>query len=509
MSKFFLNKRSWKVIVAFLMVLGFCTVLSACSDDDDLGDPTRASILVTHSIASAKMEATARSLGSDIRSVIYYCYNSQGVRTFGPAQLAKTPQILLQAVPVESTSIGMTYLDGDGKAIAYYSQPVSLKVGEVYEINDPDWKYLNEIDNMEGLEIVQDDMRVHTGDEATFYATALFKDKESGKLYPQLFNTMCDWKSSNTSVASSTKSDESESSSIKGKFYTFNAGTTQISATFQKYTATVTLDVTEATITKVKLSETEVTLPLGLPCYELPLTATWSDGKETDVSYQSNWSTSNGDRVLVSYGYIFPKASHEAEEEPTVITASCTSNGQNHQDQCKVTVVDATYKSLSIKVDPEPVYVGESSNIEVFATFTINGSDKSYEIDDVNYYTVTSSKPEVAAVDNEGVTLEGKSVGSTELSASFQYGEIKGSTKHTVEVVAVPTGDDSGDGSGDDSGDGSGDGSGDDSGDGSGDATGDNTGDNTGDEGGDEGGDSGEGQDGGDIDIGGGLIGGL
>lgn len=494
MSKFFLNKRSWKVIVAFLMVLGFCTVLSACSDDDDLGDPTRASILVTHSIASAKMEATARSLGSDIRSVIYYCYNSQGVRTFGPAQLAKTPQILLQAVPVESTSIGMTYLDGDGKAIAYYSQPVSLKVGEVYEINDPDWKYLNEIDNMEGLEIVQDDMRVHTGDEATFYATALFKDKESGKLYPQLFNTMCDWKSSNTSVASSTKSDESESSSIKGKFYTFNAGTTQISATFQKYTATVTLDVTEATITKVKLSETEVTLPLGLPCYELPLTATWSDGKETDVSYQSNWSTSNGDRVLVSYGYIFPKASHEAEEEPTVITASCTSNGQNHQDQCKVTVVDATYKnkSLSIKVDPEPLYVGDTSFIGVFATFTINGSDKSYEIDDVNYYTVTSSKPEVAAIDFYGMTIEGLAVGTTDLTVNFANGDIKDSAKTTVSVVERGTSDGQVD-----------------TDDNTGDATGDNTGDNTGDEGGDEGGDgSDEGQDGGDIDMGG-LNGGL
>lgn len=484
MSKFFLNKRSWKVLVAFLMVLGLCTVLSACSDDDELANPSRASILVTHEIASGKVGAAARALGSDIHSVVYYCYNSQGVRTFGPAQLVKAHQILLQAVPVESTSIGMTYYNSDGKALAYYSQPVSLKVGEVYEVTNPEWKYLDEIDNMVGLEIAQDEMRLHTGDEAIFYALALFKDAESGKVYPQLFTGMCDWKSSNTKVASLTKqTDDGESTLGNGKFYTLAAGSADISASFQKYTDTVTLNVTDADITEVKFAETDITLPLGLPSYECPLMATWSDGETTDVSYQSNWSSSNIDRVLASYGAIFPKACHEEEEQPTTITATCTSNGNSYQAQCKVTVVEGTFKGLSVSLDPETLYVGETSFIDVFAKFAVNGTEKNYIIGDSGSYTVTSSNPEVAAIDFYGMTIEGLAVGTTDLSVNFENGDIKDSTKTTVSVVERGSSDVPGDQ----------------------DETGDNTGDNTGDEGGDG---SDEGQDGGDIDIGG-LIGGL
>lgn len=470
MSKIFLNKRSWKVLVTFLIVLGLCTVLSACSDDDELANPSRASILVTHEISSAKIGASARALGSDIHSVIYYCYNSQGVRTFGPAQLVKAHQVLLQAVPVESTSIGMTYYNSDGKALAYYSQPVSLKVGQVYEVTNPEWKYLDEIDNMVGLEIAQDEMRLHTGDDAIFYALALFKDATSGKVYPQLFTGMCDWKSSNTKVASLTKqTDDGENTLGNGKFYTLAAGSAEISATFQKYTDTVTLNVTDADITGVKFAETELTLPLGLPSYECPLIATWSDGETTDVSYQSNWSSSNIDRVLASYGAIFPKSCHETEEQPTTITATCTSNGNSYQAQCQVTVVNGTFKGVSVNIDPEPVYVGESSIIDVFANFTVNGAEKSYEIGDSSSYTVTSSDPKVASVSLYGISLEGLSVGTTELTVKFDNGEIKGGITVTVPVIErsasgtdVDTdedgGNEDGDGTGDSEGDGSGEG---------------------------------------------------
>ena len=89
----------------------------------------------------------------------------------------------------------------------------------------------------------------------------------------------------------------------------------------------------------------------------------------------------------------------------------------------------------------------------------------------------------VAAIDFYGMTIEGLAVGTTDLSVSFENGDIKDSTKTTVSVVERGSSDVSGDQ----------------------DETGDNTGDNTGDEGGDG---SDEGQDGGDIDIGG-LIGGL
>ena len=476
MSKFFLNKRSWKVLVAFLMVLGLCTVLSACSDDDELANPSRASILVTHEIASGKVGAAARALGSDIHSVVYYCYNSQGVRTFGPAQLVKAHQILLQAVPVESTSIGMTYYNSDGKALAYYSQPVSLKVGEVYEVTNPEWKYLDEIDNMVGLEIAQDDMRLHPGDDAIFYALAFFKDSESGKVYPQLFTGMCDWKSNNTAVASLTKQTEDGEATLgNGKFYTLAAGSAEISASFQSYTDTVTLNVTDADITEVKFAETELTLPLGLPSYECPLTATWSDGETTDVSYQSNWSSSNIDRVLASYGAIFPRSCHETEEQPTTITATCTSNGNSYQAQCKVTVVEGTFKSLSVALDPETLYVGETSFIDVYAKFAVNGTEKEYYVaSDSGSYTVTSSKPEVAAIEPYGTEIKGLTVGTTDLIVNFASGDIKDSAKTTVSVVERDTSGDQ-------------------------DTTGDATGDNTGDEGGEG---SGEGQDGGDIDIG-------
>ncbi|MGM9998927.1 MAG: hypothetical protein ACI38Q_05995 [Candidatus Bruticola sp.] len=436
MHHFLKLKKTFRILAVFLCALCCCTILSACSEDDELGNPSRASILVTHEIASGKVAASARALGSDIHSVVYYCYNSQGVRTFGPAQLVKAHQVLLQAVPVESISIGMTYYDSDGNAVAYYSQPVSLKIGEVYEVTNPDWNYLDEIDNLAGLKIAQDSMRVHTGDDTIFYALALFKDAESNVIYPQLFTSMCTWKSSNTEVASLTKKgdDGNESTLGDGKFYTFMAGTSNISASFQGYSDTVPLEVTEASVDSVTFDVEEITLPLGLPSYKCPAIAHWSDGVDSDVSFQSNWTSSNVDRVLASYGSIFPKSCHEEEETATSVVASFTSEDKAHQAICKVTVVDGSFKGLELNVSPEPVCVGETSNVEIGAVFSVNGNTETYILGNSSEYTLTSSQPEVASLDIWRTKLTGHSVGSTVLNVTVDNSYISGEKEITINV---------------------------------------------------------------------------
>ncbi|MGM9992795.1 MAG: hypothetical protein ACI376_08145 [Candidatus Bruticola sp.] len=446
MQYFLKLKKTFRIFIAFLCVLSLCAVLSGCSDDDELGNPSRASILVTHEISSGKIAASARALGPDIHSVVYYCYNSQGVRTFGPAQLVKAHQVLLQAVPVESVSIGMTYYDSDGKAVAYYSQPVSLKIGEVYEVTNPNWNYLDELDNLVGLKIAQNDMRIHTGDDAVFYALALFKDSESSLVYPQLFTSMCSWKSSNTEVASLTKrgDDGNEVTLGDGKFYTLTAGTSEISASFNGLSDTVALEVTDASVESVTFNVEEITLPLGLPSYKCPAIAHWSDGVDSDVSFQSNWTSSNTERVLASYGSIFPKACQGEEETAASVIASFTSENKAHQATCKVTVVDGSFKGLSLNIRPYPLYVGETSNIEVGAIFAVNGSTETYELGNYSEYIITSSKPEVASLNVWGTELTGRSVGSTDLKVIVKNDYIGKEEKSVTVDVTEPVSSDEG-----------------------------------------------------------------
>ncbi|MBQ7503448.1 hypothetical protein IJT93_12200 [bacterium] len=410
------NKISYVLCVCLL--LAFCSFLSACSDDDAFNDATRASILVTHNVE-------ARTMGSDVKKVSYYCYNRQGYRTFGPANLVKAQQILLQAVPVESVSISMTYYNNDNKVIGFYSQPVTLKIGEVYEINDPAWEDIDAISNLNRLRILQKDYRIHTLDSISMATIAEFTDTAlgTGKKYLQIFSDNCEWTSSNSAVISNVEENGDEEVSTLGKkeFDGNSAGNAVITARFYNYSDTADIEVTDAMITGLAFDETSLVLPVSLDYCINSVTASWSDGKTSCVDLNSTWSSGDNDIVSGYYGFIVPKKASSDDSEEDIapsevsITASVNCGGENFADTCMVTVVTGTLTGIGIDADSDTCAVGESVAYRVLGTYTRKGySSADYELD---RYAYTLSESEDGVISAEDGFITGLRAGSTVLKA--------------------------------------------------------------------------------------------
>lgn len=414
----FINKISYMLCVCLLLTL--CTLLSACSDDDALNDPTRASIMVTHNIE-------ARTLSNNVKTVRYYCFNREGYRTFGPANLAKAPQVLLQAVPADSVSISMTYFNSDSKIIGFYSQRVQLKVGEVYKIDDPAWEDIDSISNLNRIKILQKDYRVHTEDDFSFASMAEFTDTvfNSGKKYLQIFTDNCDWMSSDRAVIDNLDEGADEGTSLLGKkdFESKKPGRAVISASFYNYSDKADIEVTDAVITDVKLDVSSLVLPLNLAHCVNHLTASWSDGKTSCVDCSSSWTTSDNDIASAYYSFIVPrKASTSAEDtegeqstKTATITASVLCDDESLSDSCIVTVVNGGLTGISLDAEAQSCAVGEKVPYIVSGTYSRQGHEAvSYPLDWLDY-TITNSDPSVASSDDNLIT--GLKPGTTVLKA--------------------------------------------------------------------------------------------
>ena len=413
-----LRSLAWvKQFFLFFVIITFSLCLNACSKDDELSDPTRASILVSHNI-------NGRALGDNERSVLYYCYNEHGLRTFGPAKLAKASQILLQAVPVESTSISMTYYDGDGKVVGFYSQPVQLKIGEIYEINDPAWEDIDSITNLKGIEIVQEDgTRVHTGDNINFIAVARFLDAQ-GNSYLQAFSYLCEWNSSNEAIITN-KDSEGNVSSNANTFTSVEAGKAKVSLSFYGFSDDVEVVVTDAVVESVELETESVILPVTLKGFNNSLMATWSDGVVTDVSVDSSWTSGNTESVMAYLGMIVPISviNSEVEDKSVNVIATYNCGGEGFTDTCSVTVVDGTLKDLDIELESDVAFVGgEDLDVYVYGVYAMNGREERFMINDTRLYTVTVSDTDVAAVELDDYfeyKISGLSQGTTTVTATY------------------------------------------------------------------------------------------
>lgn len=316
-----------------MLVLAACVCLCACSKDDDVtSDPNRASILVTHDVKDG------RAATDSVRRMVYYCYDSRGLRTFGPASLSKAYQVLLQAVPLTSTSIGITYYDSDSNPIGYYSQPVQLKGGEVYEITDPDWEDYDSISNMKSLSILQEDgYRVHTGDSDNLLAVVKFS--KDGTEYFQNFTWLCEWKSSDEDVI--TTSDNDGNALKSGGIKAVSPGEVEITATFGDLTDTCMAEATDATITGLNLEHSTMTISLSeTEGAANSAIASWSDGEKSNVDYNCTWSSSQSSYAYAACGMVYPMAVTEAETDASIAASiKGSGDGDSFTSICDVKVV--------------------------------------------------------------------------------------------------------------------------------------------------------------------------
>lgn len=408
------------LLVALVLTWGI--FLSACSDDDPMSDPTRASILVTHDLGG-RNEA--------IKSMTYYCYDRQGMRVYGPASLVKAHQVFLQAVPVNSHSIAITYYDESGQAVGYYSQPIKLKVGEVYDLQEPAWEDMDKISNLLMISIAQDEPRVHIEDSITLYGMAIFRAQDN-TLYPQYFSGLCEWTTSAPNILNNKHADESQEGELVyynansiSEFHALASGTAQVTASFNGLSSTVPVEVTEAVVESVALDVESVTLPATLPRLADSLMATWSDGKVSDVSYESSWSSNEPSVVVPSYGYLIPVAASPEDSEGKLVQATVSANyscaGETYSAQTLVTVVDSQLQNMRLEVTPALKEVGQLSDLTVWGAYPINGQTQEFELD-IDSCSARSTNPDVVAIDDYW-ELSAKSVGSAQIQVTYTYQE--------------------------------------------------------------------------------------
>lgn len=121
------------------------------------------------------------------------------------------------------------------------------------------------------------------GTSAQLTATGVYSDATTQNLTAQ-----ATWSSDDPAIAS-----VSNAAPSAGLVRALAQGSTQLHAAFQGVTATAPLQVTAAALVSLSLSQTSLSLPMGVSA-PLTVTGTYSDGSTQDVTAQATWSTADG-----------------------------------------------------------------------------------------------------------------------------------------------------------------------------------------------------------------------
>lgn len=416
-------KKRW----AFLLlpaVLLLCSLgLVGCSDDDTVDTATKATILVTHDI-------NGRALGDDVKTMTFYCYNRNGIRTFGPASVSKAHQILLQAVPIDSISLSIAYYNDDKKIIGYYSQPIALKIGETTEITDPAWEDVASISNLKAITLATDEMRIHTGNNANCLAFGLFTDADDNS-YLQLISPLCTWTSSNEAVATNKKEDgELDESLSPGVFSTKTTGKTVLSCEINGLSESCDLEVTDATVAKAELSVEELQYPFCRDFVPIDFTVTWSDGVKSDVAEYSSWTSGDTSVLTAACGVLRARA---LSTSSISVSASFKCGTETYSDSCLVDIVDATFDSVVMVLDTAEIAVGDYCTPDVYGHYLLSDGKAIPDLMlDGSEYTLSSSNTAVANVE-DSFSLKGLIPGTTTVKAvSVENPKLKDEAELTV-----------------------------------------------------------------------------
>ncbi|NLS14428.1 hypothetical protein HGP28_16255 [Vibrio sp. SM6] len=255
-----------------------------------------------------------------------------------------------------------------------------------------------------------DGLTVVAGESVTLQASAFYSDGTTAEISDQVL-----WLTS----------DAQSAFVVQGQVYGLAEGEAQISAQFgERASNTLTVSVTEATLTAIQISALDVSgLPVGTT-RALTATGFYSDASTQDLTSRVNWQSSNTAIATVVGGVVSGAAVGEASISAQFddVTSSLFS----------VTVSEAQLTQLQlVAVAPEALAglpMGGSTELKVFATYS-DGA-----VNDITRDVFwRSSAPTIAGVVS-GVAI-GFSTGNAGVSASFNGSESNVLTVTVTEAV--------------------------------------------------------------------------
>ncbi|HDZ9249032.1 TPA: Ig-like domain-containing protein [Vibrio cholerae] len=199
-------------------------------------------------------------------------------------------------------------------------------------------------------------------------------------------------------------------------------GNTQVRGSTQGITSnTVTVSVTEATITGIQVTPASVTLAKG-QTQQLTATATYSDNTTSDVSHSVAWSSSNTSIVTVSLTGLLTGA-ETGYVEVEAFKDGITSNW------LPITVTDAVATSIQLTPDNVTLPRGQTLQLTAMVTYSDNTTVNETKSFGIGWLSLDTSIATILGGAVNGGLLTGVEIGNTEVRASTQ-----GLTSNTVAV---------------------------------------------------------------------------
>lgn len=264
--------------------------------------------------------------------------------------------------------------------------------------------------NQAELRITPADLSTPAGTAALFSATLLLGEKELD------VSEMVQWQSSNLAVA------EFSTPSTPGLASAKVAGSVVISASLsyggQSLTALAQLQVTQAQVTRVRVTPASLSLPIGAR-QPLQAIADFSDGSSKDVTYAATWSSADAAVASVTNLTTQKAWVRAVAAGSTRISASYA----GFSDAAEVEVTDA--RLLLLSLNPQSAVV--SADVQLSYSLLAHFSDGSRR-DVTKAALFSSSEPEVAVIESGGSRAglaTAISAGTTSILASYQSQQVR------------------------------------------------------------------------------------
>lgn len=244
------------------------------------------------------------------------------------------------------------------------------------------------------VEITPKGIKVPSGLTTQFELYANYSDTTQRNV-----TSFANWQSSELTVASINNS---------GLATTYLNGITKIKATFNGMSDNANLTVTDATITHIQVTPTNVTVPLGTQG-QFEAQAFYSDGHSEKVTTQAVWLSDDTSIINIESSGI--KAGFAWGQG--VGTTNVTATFMGFQHDATVTVTDAELVSIKISPVIDTTYVGGKVQYQAFGIFT-DSSNK----DLTTLATWFSDDSSIASLNAEGLA-NANDIGDVVITASY------------------------------------------------------------------------------------------
>ena len=246
------------------------------------------------------------------------------------------------------------------------------------------------------IEVSPNNGSMAAGTQKAFVATAIFSNQTSRDI-----TQLVTWVSSDNNIV---EIDNRPTSSGVGMG--IQKGIVTLSASYLGVSTNIQAEVTDAVLTSIEVSPTNVSLAQGLS-QQFTATAFYSDGSQTQVTDQVAWHSDNTNLSLVADN------SNGLYQANTVGTTLVIASLNQTQGFTRADITNATLTNLSIVTESNSQAVGTSQDLVVFGQYSDGShvdlsSQVSWTLSDTTSATIsnsTGSNGRLTGVNTGNVTI--------------------------------------------------------------------------------------------------------